>query len=827
MALRGQRVRHPGRGKGAHDLARLQGRFGMNLRPVGDAAQQGVELAGDAEHRIAQLLRAEAARLEHGAGLLQDLPAQAGLRIRQRGAAPVGLAGHDEPVHGLDRPALLHQRRGQPVEQFRMRGFFARAAEVVGIAGQRLAEVPEPEAVDPDARGQRIVGARDPARQSEAAAFDLRRDRGFAKRRQNARRHRLTRGEGIAAGQDGGLLEFAPGQAVGRHAQGLGHRHQRRRTAVVDAEGEGFVALQLPTQALQPLACDPLVAVVLGREADQLGRKRRFRHALALQQLARRTEDVRKVAPAGTRPAARARLGHGGVPAGGIEPPLGEPALRVGQQLGVQVLQGAQMPRAQAFQMAPLLEALRVLLLEEGRRRLGELRRREAGLDGVVVVRRHRIELVVVAARALQGLAEECLAHAVGDVVEEALPRDFGDLHAGQFPGPHAQEAGGDAQLRVGGLQFVTGDLLEDEAVVGLVGVEAAHDVIAVAPGVAALVVVGEAAAVGVADDVEPVPRHALAVMRAGEQAVDERGDGRVGIAGMGGGEGRHLLGPGRQTGQIVGGAAQQGAGVGRRRGLDARGQPRFQKGVDRMPVGNRRRRLAHRLVSPQVLRLVAPPGPVGGQRAAGADLHAVLGAPGRRIGPGNLGAAPGLRPGRAAADPGLQPAQLPGAEAVVVLGRHRLPVVMGAGRGQVQRTLFRPPRHQAGPAAVAAAPGGGGRAQVQPAFDLVRILAVAGQALLLQQRPHPADKQRLGVRRAQRRGRQQQEPRGAAGHAGITPAPRVHFRGMQRQRLRAAPPGFPQQPCRPGTRIRRACSAGRSAGAGGRTPAARGRRDR
>ena len=69
----------------------------------------------------------------------------------------------------------------------------------------------------------------------------------------------------------------------------------------------------------------------------------------------------------------------------------------------------------------------------------------------------------------------------------------FAHLHAGQLPRPHPQEADGDEQLRVGRVDLVAGDLLADEPVVRLVGVEAADDVVAVAPGVAALVVVGEA----------------------------------------------------------------------------------------------------------------------------------------------------------------------------------------------------------------------------------------------------------------------------------------------------------------------------------------------
>ena len=85
-----------------------------------------------------------------------------------------------------------------------------------------------------------------------------------------------------------------------------------------------------------------------------------------------------------------------------------------------------------------------------------------------------------------------------------------------------AVEAGGDARLGSSGPQLVAGDLFLDEAVVGLVGVEGLDDVVAIAPGVGARLVGLEAVGLGVAGEVEPVAAPALAVVRRGEQAVDE-----------------------------------------------------------------------------------------------------------------------------------------------------------------------------------------------------------------------------------------------------------------------------------------------------------------
>ena len=71
--------------------------------------------------------------------------------------------------------------------------------------------------------------------------------------------------------------------------------------------------------------------------------------------------------------------------------------------------------------------------------------------------------------------------------------------------------------------QFVAGELLEQEAVVRLVGVEDADDVVAIAPGVRpGQILLALALGVGVAGQVEPVPAPALAVARRGQQPVDQ-----------------------------------------------------------------------------------------------------------------------------------------------------------------------------------------------------------------------------------------------------------------------------------------------------------------
>src|SRR5262249_62198853 len=98
-------------------------------------------------------------------------------------------------------------------------------------------------------------------------------------------------------------------------------------------------------------------------------------------------------------------------------------------------------------------------------------------------------------------------------------------------------EAGREGGLRVVGIQFVAGELLAEESVVGLVVVEGVDDVVAVTPGEGAWVVRLEAVALGEAGEVEPERGPALAVLRRGRDPLN---DPVVGVGGGARGAGRH-----------------------------------------------------------------------------------------------------------------------------------------------------------------------------------------------------------------------------------------------------------------------------------------------
>ena len=88
--------------------------------------------------------------------------------------------------------------------------------------------------------------------------------------------------------------------------------------------------------------------------------------------------------------------------------------------------------------------------------------------------------------------------------------------------GPRRLKPGGDQRLVFVGSDLVAGQLLAQEPIVRLVVVEGADDVIAIAPGVLAVRVVLEAVGLGEADDIQPVLAPVLAIVRAGEQALDQ-----------------------------------------------------------------------------------------------------------------------------------------------------------------------------------------------------------------------------------------------------------------------------------------------------------------
>ena len=88
--------------------------------------------------------------------------------------------------------------------------------------------------------------------------------------------------------------------------------------------------------------------------------------------------------------------------------------------------------------------------------------------------------------------------------------------------GPAAMKPVASMPSRVSRLQHVAGQLFLDELPIRPVLVEGADQVIAIGPGVGPRLVLVVAVRLAVVHDVHPVPRPPLAIMRRGQQPVDQ-----------------------------------------------------------------------------------------------------------------------------------------------------------------------------------------------------------------------------------------------------------------------------------------------------------------
>ena len=214
--------------------------------------------------------------------------------------------------------------------------------------------------------------------------------------------------------------------------------------------------------------------------------------------------------------------------------------------------------------------------------------RGEDAVQGVVILNRNRVELMVVTAGARHGESEEGLGARVDALVDDVVRvvealTDGEEAECGE-----ARIVGRDARDAIGS------ELLDDELVVRLIVVQRVDDVIAIGPSVGETVVLEkavalvdlEAAGIGVAGGIEPVAGPAFAVVGRGEEAIDLLGvdsfDGASRLAGAkrhcvrdlcglnGLFKGIDLLRGGRKANQIVGNTTKERFGIGSRIRLEA-----------------------------------------------------------------------------------------------------------------------------------------------------------------------------------------------------------------------------------------------------------------
>ena len=149
-------------------------------------------------------------------------------------------------------------------------------------------------------------------------------------------------------------------------------------------------------------------------------------------------------------------------------------------------------------------------------------------VEGVVVARGYRIELMVVAAGTTERETEKRLAHIVDHIFEHHM---FFAVWTDSNPAGNRQIARGNRLLPalivvcVG--EQVAGQLLADKLVVRQVAVKAVDHIIAILECFGNRIIGGIPRGVGIANQVEPMTTPTLAVGGAGEQPFDQP---RVGI---------------------------------------------------------------------------------------------------------------------------------------------------------------------------------------------------------------------------------------------------------------------------------------------------------
>ena len=157
------------------------------------------------------------------------------------------------------------------------------------------------------------------------------------------------------------------------------------------------------------------------------------------------------------------------------------------------------------------------------------INRSEDRLQVVVMLLSKRIELVVVALRALDRHRTKRVERVADHLIAVRMPSDFAiDLGLRHFgmPDPIPRSRRDEAQpqdaVRSARKKHIARKLLLDEACIRLVVVEGLDDVVAIRPCVGPELVFVVAARVGVLHHVEPVPSPALTVVLRSEQTIDQ-----------------------------------------------------------------------------------------------------------------------------------------------------------------------------------------------------------------------------------------------------------------------------------------------------------------
>ena len=276
-------------------------------------------------------------------------------------------------------------------------------------------------------------------------------------------------------------------------------------------------------------------------------------------------------------------------------------------------------------QFSLFCKAIQILFRQKLRLSLRRLSRRKRRVHPVIILRRNRIELVVVTFAATHRHGEKSLADIVNQIVQVDLTRLFLRNHLSS-PRAHSKQACCDQSFRFVGAKFIARDLLHREFVEWLVLIERPNDVVPVTPGVGPFVVVRKTSGVGITNDVEPMLSLTLAVVLTTQQPIDEIAPGFFRIVRRSNFVSRILVKCRRQTGQVVRGPAEQCAGMSFFRRSEAGFTEAFHdESINWVRRSSRNFRPFDRLKRPEIFFLVAAVRPVVSQTSAGINDQTIL----------------------------------------------------------------------------------------------------------------------------------------------------------------------------------------------------------
>ena len=141
-------------------------RLGRNVLRA--PARRQIDSSGNAQQRVAQPFKVEPAPVHFPKQLIARVRLGQGRLVFA--ALLIGAGKHHQPMQPLERPPVLHQARGEIIQQLRMAWRVGAYSEVAGRAHEGSDKVVHPDAIGDDAGGQRVIRADNGSGQFQTSA---------------------------------------------------------------------------------------------------------------------------------------------------------------------------------------------------------------------------------------------------------------------------------------------------------------------------------------------------------------------------------------------------------------------------------------------------------------------------------------------------------------------------------------------------------------------------------------------------------------------------------------------------------------------------------